>query len=280
MNNEKWTEIIGPRTGWFDLKLAELWRYRDLIIMFVRRDFTAQYKQTILGPLWFFIAPLFTVYSYTLVFSRIANISTDGIPGPLFYMAGTTMWNYFQTCFTTTANTFVGNAAIFGKVYFPRLATPISVVISNLVKFSLQIGLFMIMWLYYYAQGAISINYCALLFPALLLMMAAIGLGFGILFSSMTTKYRDLNFVLNFCVTLLMYVTPIIYPSSVIPETYRAYLFLNPLSHIMEAFRHGFTGGGAISWIGLGYSALFSVVILFSGLIAFNQTEKTFMDTV
>ena len=277
---EQWTEVITPKRSLFDLNLKEVWRYRDLIALFVRRDFVAQYKQTVLGPLWLFLAPIFTVVSFTFVFSGIANISTDGLPGPLFYLAGTTLWNYFQGCFTGTANTFVNNAAIFGKVYFPRLVAPISVVISNLFKFFLQMAMFMAFWSYYFIKGETSANSYLLLLPVLVLLMAGMGLGLGIIFSSLTTKYRDLNYFIGFGVTLLMYITPIIYPVSAIPEAYKSFLFLNPIAPIIEAFRFGFTGAGTLSWAGLLYSSGFSAAVLVLGILLFNQTEKTFMDTV
>jgi lipopolysaccharide transport system permease protein len=277
---ETWTEVISPKRSMLDLNLKEVWRYRDLIMLFVRRDFVSQYKQTILGPLWFFIGPIFTVFSFTFVFSEIGNIPTDGVPGPLFYLAGTTLWNYFQSCFNGTATTFVSNAAIFGKVYFPRLVAPISVVISNLFKFFLQMLMFMVFWGYYYANGKTTMNEYVLLFPVLVILMAAIGLGMGIIFSSLTTKYRDLNFFIGFGVTLLMYMTPIIYPVSAIPEMYKQYLFINPITPVIEAFRYGFTGSGTLSWMGLAYSSIFAIVTMLLGTIIFNQTEKTFMDTV
>jgi lipopolysaccharide transport system permease protein len=281
MNTEQqWTEVITPKRSLFDLNLKEVWRYRDLIALFVRRDFVAQYKQTILGPLWFFLGPLFTIFSFTFVFSEIAKISTDGLPGPLFYLAGTTLWNYFQNCFNGTAGTFVSNAGIFGKVYFPRLVAPISVVISNLFKFFLQMAMFMVFWIYYYSKGAVHATGYFLLFPYLVFLMASMGLGLGIIFSSLTTKYRDLNYFIGFGVTLLMYITPIIYPISAIPEIYKPYLFINPIAPIIEAFRFGFTGAGTFSWEGLAYSTGFSALVLFFGILLFNQTEKTFMDTV
>lgn len=279
-NQSHRTEVITPRRSLFQLNLREVWRYRDLIALFVRRDFVAQYKQTVLGPLWLFLAPVFTVISFTFVFSGIANISTDGLPGPLFYLAGTTLWNYFQGCFNGTANTFVGNAAIFGKVYFPRLVAPISVVISNLFKFFLQMAMFLAVWLYYFLRGDVAANIYVVLLPFLILLMASISLGMGIIVSSLTTKYRDLTYFITFGVTLLMYVTPVIYPVSAIPEIYKPYLFLNPIAPIIEAFRYGFTGAGTFSWAGLLYSSAFSFSVLLLGVIFFNQTEKNFMDTV
>ncbi len=281
MNQTSWTEIISPKRSLFDVNLKEVWRYRDLIALFVRRDFVAQYKQTILGPLWLFLGPLFTVFSFTFVFSHIAQIPTDGIPGPLFYLAGTTLWSYFQSCFTGTANTFVSNAAIFGKVYFPRLVSPISVVISSLFKFFLQMAMFMVFWVYYANKGMASMNIYALLFPLLVLLMACIGLGLGIILSSLTTKYRDLNYFISFGVSLLMYITPVIYPMSEIPERYKAFLYLNPLAPVIETFRLGFTGGtGEVPLMGLLYSTVFASIALMVGILIFNRTEKTFMDTV
>ncbi len=278
--NENWTEVISPRVSKFDLNLRELWRYRDLIALFVRRDFVSLYKQTVLGPLWFFLGPLFTALSFSLVFSEIAQIPTDNIPGPLFYLAGTSLWNYFQTCFNGTANTFSSNAGIFGKVYFPRMTVPISIVISNLFKFFIQMAMFMVFWTYYFLQGKTSMNGYVLLFPYLVFLMGAISLGIGVIFSSLTTKYRDLSFFINFGVSLLMYISPIIYPSSSIPAVYKPYLFLNPIAPIIEAFRFGFTGAGTLSWVGLIYSTIFAFVSLLVGIVVFNQTEKTFMDTV
>jgi lipopolysaccharide transport system permease protein len=277
---ETWTEVITPKRSLLDLNLKEVWRYRDLIILFVRRDFVSQYKQTILGPLWLFLSPLFTVLSFNFVFSEIGKISTEGIPGPLFYLAGTTLWNYFQSCFTGTASTFISNAGIFGKVYFPRLVAPISVVISNLLKFFLQMLMFLVFWAYYFYKGDIQANGFISLFPILVIIMATMGLGLGIIFSSLTTKYRDLSYFIGFGITILMFISPVIYPISAIPEIYKPYLFLNPIAPVIEAFRSGFTGAGTLSWGGLIYSLSFSLIVLFLGAILFNQTEKTFMDTV
>lgn len=276
----EWTEIIEPTTRWYDVKLKELWNYRDLIMIFVKRDIVSVYKQTVLGPVWFFLSPLFTVITFTLVFNNIAKISTDGIPAPLFYLAGTTLWNYFQACFTGTSNTFVSNAGIFGKVYFPRLVSPISIVISNLLKFGIQMLMFLCFWFYYFFQGVITPSPMIVLMPVLLVLMAGLALGVGIIFSSLTTKYRDFTFLLGFGVSLLMYASPVIYPSSAIPETYRPFLAWNPIAPIIEAFRFIFTGAGSISWAGLGYSSTFVAVSLLIGILLFNKVEKTFMDTV
>jgi lipopolysaccharide transport system permease protein len=280
MQEEKWTKVIEPKGNWLDLKLKEVWDYRDLIIIFVRRDIVSIYKQTILGPLWFFLGPLFTVATFTLVFQNIANISTDGVPAPIFYLAGTTLWNYFSACFGGSSSVFLANAGIFGKVYFPRLVAPISQIIANLLKFFIQLLMFAVFWLYYFFRGEISINEYALLLPLLLLIMALMALGVGIIISSLTTKYRDLTYFIGFGLTLLMYATPIIYPASSIPESYQPYLKFNPLSPIIETFRFGFTGGGTFTWEGILFSTAFTIVVLFFGIVLFNKTERTFMDTV
>jgi lipopolysaccharide transport system permease protein len=273
-------EIIKPQNAWFDLRLLELWKYRDLILIFARRDIIATYKQTILGPLWFFLAPVFTVVTFTLVFNNIAGISTDGIPAPIFYLAGTIMWNFFQQTFTGISTTFVSNAHIFGKVYFPRLSVPLSLILSSLVKFSIQLLLFLGFWLFYFSKGLIQANLTLMLLPVYVALMALIALGVGILISSLTTKYRDLTYFIGFGLSLLMYATPVIYPASAIPTTYQWFLFANPIAPLIEAFRYSTTGAGNFSIWGLGYSFLFGLVVLFLGLLIFNRTEKTFMDTV
>lgn len=258
----------------------ELWKYRDLIFIFARRDIVATYKQTILGPLWFFLAPVFTVVTFTFIFNNIAGISTDGIPAPIFYLAGTIMWNFFQQTFTGISTTFVSNAHIFGKVYFPRLSVPLSLILSSLFKFSVQLLLFFGFWLFYYSKGLIQANLTLLLFPVYMALMALIALGVGILISSLTTKYRDLTYFIGFGLSLLMYATPVIYPSSAIPAQYQSFLFANPIAPLIEAFRYSTTGAGKFSLMGLGYSFVFGLVVLFVGLLIFNRTEKTFMDTV
>ena len=279
-SEEHWTEVIRPQTSWFNFHFKELWAYRDLIAIFVRRDIVSIYKQTVLGPLWFFLGPLFTVVMYTFVFSEIANISTDQVPAPLFYLSGTTLWNYFSACFGGASSTFVSNAGIFGKVYFPRLAAPISLILSNLLKFGIQLLMFLCFWGYYWYQGAIQPNGFILLLPLLIVLMGGIALGTGIIVSALTTKYRDLSFFISFGVTLLMYATPVIYPVSAIPEAYRWVALYNPISPIIESFRYGFTGSGYFSWEGLLYSTSFMCVVLFFGIALFNRTERTFMDTV
>ena len=281
MTTEHFDNIIQPRKNLLDLRLKELIRYYDLLVLFVKRDIVVTYKQTILGPLWFFIQPILTTLVFTVVFGNIAGISTDGIPQPLFYMSGIVIWNFFADCFMKTSNTFVTNAGLFGKVYFPRIIQPLSVVISNGLKFLIQFGLFLILYAYYLIKGVpVAPNGYILLFPFLLVLMALLGLGFGLIFSSLTTKYRDLTFLIQFGVQLLMYATPIIYPLSEIPEKYRFLIWGNPVSHIIETFKYSFLGQGMFTLAGLLYSTLFTLVILFIGIIIFNKTEKTFMDTV
>jgi len=280
-DDSNWTMEIRSRSGWFDINLSELWRYRDLILLFVRRDFVAYYKQTILGPLWFLLQPLFTTVVFTIIFSRIAQIPTDGLPPFLFYMSGTVAWTYFASCMTQTSNTFITNAGIFGKVYFPRLVVPIAVVISNLIAFAIQFGLFLAFLCYFYLTGAdIHPNGWLLLVPLLLVQMAALGLGMGILISSMTTKYRDLTFALGFGVQLWMYATPIVYPLSQIPAQWQWLFALNPMTAIIETFRYAFLGSGAIQpWV-LGVSVGMTILILAVGIVMFSRVEKTFMDTI
>jgi lipopolysaccharide transport system permease protein len=278
----EWTEVISPKNGLFDVKLNELWRYRDLIMLFVRRDFVSTYKQTILGPIWFFIQPLFTTIIFMVIFTRIAKLSTDGIPPILFYLSGVTLWNYFSDCFSKTSNVFVSNAGIFGKVYFPRLTSPVSIVISNLIKFGIQMTLFFAVYGYYLATNQIAFNIgpSILIFPLLILIMALLGLGLGIIFSSLTTKYRDLTFLLQFGIQLLMYASPVIYPLSSAGGKLKTILELNPLSPIIESFRYIMFGQGAIDVGGLIYCSIFTIVTLFAGILVFNQVEKSFMDTV
>jgi lipopolysaccharide transport system permease protein len=264
-----------------DVNLKEIWDYRDLLYMFVKRDIVTVYKQTILGPIWFFVQPIMTMLTYVVVFGNIAKISTDGIPAPLFYLSGITLWNYFSESFNKTSGTFTSNAHIFGKVYFPRLIVPLSVVISNVVKFFIQFGLFLILWVWYVATSdAIHPNLWLLSTAYCLLLMAGLGLGFGIIFSSLTTKYRDLTFLIQFGVQLAMYATPIIYPMSTLSEKYQRVLWWNPIAHVIEAFKYGFLGSGSASISGLAYTTVFTIVTLILGVIIFNRTEQTFMDTV
>ena len=280
---EKWTTEIRPKDSLLSIDFKEIWRYRDLMMLFVKRNIITQYKQTVLGPLWFVIQPLMTTVMYMVVFGGIAKISTDGLPQPLFYLAGISFWQYFADCLTKTSNTFVSNAGIFGKVYFPRLVTPLSDVISNLVRFAIQFGLFLIVYLYYaiFTDAVIQPNWYALLFPVLVAMLAGLALGFGILFSSMTTKYRDLQLLLTFFVSLWMYATPVIYPLSTITnEKLLLVMQLNPLTGIVEFFKYGMLGVGNHDWWMLGYSFGFMVVLLAIGIVVFNKVQKSFMDTV
>jgi len=277
-----WTELLTPKRGLLDFRLAELWRYRDLIWMFVKRDIASSYKQTILGPLWFFISPFVTVLMYTFAFSYVAGIQTDGIPAPLFYLTGTTLWNYFNQCFISSSGTFVNNAGIFGKVYFPRLVSPISTTISNLIKFFIQIGVLSAVSIYYalFKGYTVHPNMHLLLFPVLVILMAGIAFGVGVITSAVTTKYRDMQLFINYGVAMLMYVTPVIYPISQVPEKFKPFLLYNPISPVIETFRYGVFGVGTFSWGALGYSTCFMVLVVFAGIVIFNQVEKTFMDTV
>ncbi len=281
MQGENWTTIIKPKTGWFDINLKELIQYKDLILMFVKRDFKTMYKQTILGPLWIIINPLMTTLMYTIVFGNIANISTDGMPQIVFYMLGTTVWTYFSSCLTKTSSTFTGNAAIFGKVYFPRLVTPISTVISGLINFGVQFLMFLGFMAYFMIKGSpIEPNLWILITPLLLVQLAALALGFGIIISSMTTKYRDLAVLVTFGVQLWMCATPVVYPASQIGGKLKTLMMLNPVSPIVESFRYAFLGSGSIPWNYLGISVLTTLVVLFAGVVLFSRVEKTFMDTV
>ena len=277
-----WTELLTPKRGLLDFRLAELWRYRDLIWMFVKRDIASSYKQTILGPLWFFISPFVTVLMYTFAFSYVAGIQTDGIPAPLFYLTGTTLWNYFNQCFISSSGTCVNNAGIFGKVYFPRLVSPISTTISNLIKFFIQIGVLSAVSIYYalFKGYTVHPNMHLLLFPVLVILMAGIAFGVGVITSAVTTKYRDMQLFINYGVAMLMYVTPVIYPISQVPEKFKPFLLYNPISPVIETFRYGVFGVGTFSWGALGYSTCFMVLVVFAGIVIFNQVEKTFMDTV
>ena len=281
--NTPWTTEIKPRESLFSVDFKEIWRYRDLMFLFVKRNIITQYKQTILGPLWYLIQPLMTTVMYIVVFGEIAKISTDGLPKSLFYLAGISFWQYFADCLNKTSNTFVSNAGIFGKVYFPRLVTPLSDVISNLVRFGIQFGLFLVVYAYYaiFTDEQIHTNWYVLMLPILVMMLAGLALGFGILFSSMTTKYRDLQLLLSFFVSLWMYATPVIYPLSYITDpTLRLVMQLNPLTGIMEFFKYGMLGVGEHEWWMLGYSFVFMVVLMAIGIVVFNKVQKSFMDTV
>lgn len=280
--SEEPIQVIRPVSGWFDLHLADLWRCRDLIMLFVRRDFVSVYKQTILGPFWYLIQPIMTTIVFTFVFGNIAKIPTDGLPPALFYFAGLTVWTYFSGCLNRTSNTLVNNAGIFGKVYFPRLAVPISVVISGLISLFIQMALFIGMLIYFIAQGVkIAVNPLYLLaLPLLILQIAALGLGFGIIISSLTTKYRDLVQLVGFGVQLWMYATPIAYPSSQVPAKWQWVIAINPMTPAVEIFRYMFLGVGSINPLQIAQSAVSTMVILFIGIILFSRVEKSFMDTV
>ena len=282
-STDQWTTVIKPKDSLLSVDFKEIWRYRDLMMLFVKRNIITQYKQTILGPLWYLIQPLMTTVMYMVVFGGIAKISTDGLPQPLFYLAGISFWQYFSDCLTKTSNTFVNNASIFGKVYFPRLITPLSDVVSNLVRFGIQFGLFLLVYFYYliFTDAPIHTNWYALLFPVLVLMLAGLALGFGILFSSLTTKYRDLQLLLSFFVSLWMYATPVIYPLSTISNPKLLLLMqLNPLTGIVEFFKYGMLGVGCHEWWMLGYSFAFMVVLMAIGIVVFNKVQRSFMDTV
>lgn len=279
-----WYEEIKPKSSLWSIDLKELWRYRDLLLLFVRRDFVAVYKQTILGPLWFVIQPVLTTLMFTVIFGQLAAIPTDGLPPILFYMAGIIGWNYFADCLNKTSNTFVANVGIFGKVYFPRLVMPLSIVISNLLKFGVQFILFIGVLMFYSLTGTeLNIQPHVLLLPVLLILMAGLGLGFGLIISSLTTKYRDLQFLITFGVQLFMYATPVVYPLSLAKEKLGAYAWittLNPMSSVIETFKYAFLGHGSFSWEGLGFSGIFMLVVLVIGTVVFNKVEQTFMDTV
>ncbi|MEP7108062.1 MAG: ABC transporter permease [Ferruginibacter sp.] len=281
--DEEWDLVIGPKAALLDLNLKEVWRYRDLLWLFVKRDFSAQYKQTILGPIWHFIQPIFTTLVFLLIFGKIANIPTDGIePKILFYMSGITLWNYFSSCLSATSNTFVANAGIFGKVYFPRLVIPLSTVMSNLVKFGIQFSLLLAVMIWFgIKNNNFHFGSSWLLIPLLILMMSGLGLGLGIIISSLTTKYRDFTVLIGFAVQLLMYATPIAYPMSFLKDkSYAAWIAWNPLTPIVEAFRYALFGIGSVNTMGLLYSGGIIAVFLFAGLLIFSKVEKTFMDTV
>jgi lipopolysaccharide transport system permease protein len=285
MNNEiqkDWDLIIQPKVQWLDLQLGDVWRYRDLLFLFVKRDFVAQYRQTILGPLWHFISPIFTTITYTIIFGNIAQLSTDGTPKAVFYLSGIAIWNFFSSTMNGTGSTFITNAGIFGKVYFPRLISPLSMVISRLIAFSIQLLMLISFVVYFKLQGFLE-NMCwinLVYLPLVLLVIAGFGLGAGIIISSLTTKYRDLNVLFSFGVNLLMYATPVIYPLSTIPGKYRVFLEWNPISPVIEFFRYMFTGMGTFTVGSLTYSVCMMSMILFIGLLLFNRVEKTFMDTV
>lgn len=278
---QEWDLKIKPQDNLFHLNLKDVWNYRDLLWLLVRRDFVSFYKQTVLGPLWFFIQPLLTTIMFTLVFGRLGGFSTDGLPAPLFYLAGITAWNYFADCLTKTSTVFRDNANIFGKVYFPRLIMPLSIVVSNLVRFGVQFLLFLLALAFYAFKGTVfQPTWAILLFPVVVILMAGMGLGAGMIISAMTTKYRDLAFLLTFGIQLLMYATTVIYPLSVVSAKYKGLITSNPMTALMETFRYGFLGKGSFSWASLGYSASLTMLFLLVGIVIFNKVEKNFIDTV
>ena len=284
MSDKNWDLIIQNKSSLFRLDLHEVWRYRDLLRMYVKRDIITFYKQTILGPMWFFIQPIMTTIMFMFVFGGIAGISTDGVPQAVFYLAGLVCWNYFADCLTKCSDTFNANQQIFGKVYFPRLIVPFSIVISNMVKMGIQLVLFLAVYAYYFiVLGTFEINWTIVLFPLLLLMLASLGLGFGLVISSLTTKYRDLRFLITFGVQLWMYATPVIYPLSVMKQNYPDKIWVivaNPLTAIIETFKYGFTGVGVFEWNYLLYSFVMSIAVLLLGIIVFNRVQKSFMDVI
>lgn len=279
----QWTEVISPKANAFDLKLHEIWRYKDLLLLFVKRDLTAQYRQTVLGPLWHVIQPLFTTLVFFIFFTNLAKIPTNGIPPILFYMCSLTIWNYFASCLTSTSNTFVANAGIFGKVYFPRLVLPLSIVMSNMARFGIQFCLLVILMIYYAATGQLAISFGThlLLIPVIAVVMALLGLGLGIIISSLTTKYRDFTVLIQFGVQLLMYITPVAYPLSFIMNSrFKSFMFFNPLSSLVEGFRYAVFGSGTIDFFLVGYSIVFTIIAVLTGIVVFNKVERSFMDTV
>ena len=280
ITSQEWDAVIEAKHSLFAINFKELWHYRDLLVLFVRRDFVTVYKQTILGPLWFFIQPILTTITFTIIFGNVAQLSTDGAPKVVFYMAGITLWNYFSTCLTAVSGVFNTNAGIFGKVYFPRLIMPLTIVISNLMKFGVQFLLFLCFVSYFLVQEQIHPNLWVLALPLVIVLMALIAMGIGLMLSSMTTKYKDLNQLISFGMQLFMYATPVIYPSSAIPPAYQWVVNLNPLVSLFDYMRFAFLGVGSFTLSDFIFPTVFSVVILFFGILVFNKVQKTFMDTV
>ena len=278
---EEWTFIIRPKRKWLDIDLREIWRYRDLYLIYIKRTFITVYKQTIFGPLWFLIRPIFTMIMYMFVFGGLAGISTDGVPQPLFYMSGIIMWSYFNDSFLNTSSVFLNNKGLFGKVYFPRLIVPLADITSNLFKMGISLGLFIALYVWFYFQGApLSVNWSLLLFPFLILVVGLLAFSWGLIFSSLTTKYRDFRVLMDFGVQLFMYATPVVYPLSAMPEKYKPLIELNPLTPLFEAFKYSCMGCGALNWYGLLYSFIVMIVSMFFAVIIFNRVERNFMDTI
>ncbi len=281
MDQTHWDKVLKPDRSLFDIRLKEIWRYRDLLWLFVKRDFVSFYKQTILGPFWFFIQPIFTTIVFLVIFGRMARIGTGDMPAPLFYLAGITCWNYFADCLTKTSTVFKDNANIFGKVYFPRLIMPLSIVVSCLVRFGVQMLLFILVLLYYlFTSDKLHINAAITLLPLLIVLMALLGLGIGLIITALTTKYRDLSFLVVFGIQLAMYATPVVYPLSFAPPKYRNLIEMNPMTGIIETFRAGFSNTGSFSTANLYYSLIATLVLLVAGVLIFNKTEKDFVDTI
>jgi lipopolysaccharide transport system permease protein len=280
LDNSNWDAVIESKSSLFSVNFKELWQYRDLLVLFVRRDFVTVYKQTILGPLWFFIQPILTTITFTVIFGNVAQLSTDSAPKVVFYMAGITLWSYFSACLISVSSVFNTNASIFGKVYFPRLIMPLTIIVSNLMKFGIQFLMFLGFVLYYYYQGQVQPNLWMLATPFVIVLMALISMGIGLILSSLTTKYKDLNMLIAFGMQLFMYASPVIYPSSSIPKDYAWLLNLNPLVGLFDFIRYAYLGVGSFSAYDFIYPTVFSVVILFFGVLVFNKVQKTFMDTV
>lgn len=280
--NLQYTLVIEPKVRLLDINLKEIWRYRDLLFLFVRRDFVAVYKQTIFGPLWFFVQPILTTIMFMVVFGGIAKMSTDGMPGPVFYLSGIVLWNYFSTSLTMASNTFVANKGVFGKVYFPRIITPLSIVISKLLTFGVQFALFLGVFAYFYffEETSLEPNWIMATVPLLILISAGLAFGLGLIITALTTKYRDFTFLLAFAIQLGMYATPIIYPASSIQGKLKTVIMANPMSAVIETFRYAFLGVGEFSWAALTYSFVVMIILIALGVITFNKVEKTFMDTV
>lgn len=284
LEDDAWLYTISSKRKLIDFNFKEIWRYRDLLMLFVKRDVVTVYKQTILGPLWYLIQPLFTALIFTLIFNKVANIETGTVPPFLFNLAGISIWNYFSTCLSSTSDTFTSNASIFGKVYFPRIIMPLSIIISNLMKFGIQLGIFIAFYVYYYFNGAdIHVNISILFFPIIVILMGLLGLGMGMIISSMVTKYRDLKFLVGFGVQLLMYVSAVMYPLALMREKLPKIAWVveyNPLAYIIETARYMLLGTGTFSWFGILYTVGVTIVVLMLGIVIFNRTEKTFIDTV
>jgi lipopolysaccharide transport system permease protein len=279
---EKWTQVIGPHESVFRLNIRELWSYRDLVVLLVRRDFVASFKQTVLGPLWFFIQPVLTTVIFTLIFGRLAGLSTDGVPGPLFYLTGIVFWNYFADCLNRTSSTFIVNSSVFGKVYFPRIIIPLSTVLSAFMRFGVQFLLLLAVWIYYIVtdQGLQPAYHALPLIVLVVLISAMLAMGGGMIISGLTTKYRDLQQLVGFGIQLLMYVSPVIFPASLLTGKLKTLLMLNPMSGLINTMRFVFCGNSVFSWTELLYPSLIAILVLFSGIVVFNKAERTFIDTV